>query len=237
MTEDIVLIADPLLVPHISFRDVVQDDPEVLETEVSIVSATIPPENIADRRSYSEIEELCGRLPVSPSAPGSLFRGAFGEYVHDLQPGVRGRHRKSLIMVLSASRNRDANLLELMHGMWKSCRTGTMGLIYIDLGAYLDAVVCDAWLELADYLVFTRASALKRNHLQSLWSWIPECRHGFQMYHFEGHHPQERTWLCRPPPQFGFRNLILERKLRDWGPLKGDQDEPVASEPAVGGDA
>jgi hypothetical protein len=233
--EDIVLIADPLLIPHISFRDVAGDDPEVLETEISIVAATDPAQIVADRRRCFEIEKLCGFLPVSLSAPGTVFSDAFRAYVHDLESGAPGRdHRRSLVIVLSASLNRDA---DLMQGMWTSCHKGTMGLVYIDLGGYLDAVVHQTWLELADYLVFTHASVLKRKHLQSLWSWIPECRRGFQMYHYEGHHPGERTWLSQSPSQFGFHNMILERKLRDWGPLKDDHDEDIVSEPAVGGDA
>jgi|WetSurMetagenome_2_1015567.scaffolds.fasta_scaffold109058_3 hypothetical protein len=103
-----------------------------------------------------------------------------------------------------------------------------LGIVYFDLGGYLDVAIHGNWLNLTDYLVRYKSNKLKREHLNLLWKWIPDCLRGFQMYWFEGHHPNEPTWLTCPPEPFGFWNLILERKIEDWGPLRDVYDEPVS---------
>ena len=40
------------------------------------------------------------------------------------------------------------------------------------------------------------------------------------MYAFEGHHPNEPTYLRQPPSPYQGRDLCLERKIREWGPIR-----------------
>jgi hypothetical protein len=223
--ENIIIIFDPRLVEYFFWpkpEPADLRDPMLIETTVTAMTATNPTDFLIRECPYLEVGSFSNN---NIEIGSTYFEDAIKTYLNDIYPKRKIQRKSDLIFVLSGSPNQDRDITSAMKSLYDA---KAMGIVYVDLGSYLDTAICGNWLYLADYLVRYKSSVLKREHLDTLWKWIPTCRLGFQDYWFEGHHPNEPTWLSQPPEPFGFWNLILARKIEDWGPLREGYSEPVA---------
>lgn len=197
------LIVDPIIVPYIKLPF---DITELFfgEIPISILSANHTPNLLCDNM---EIVSIPDKTFERTSRKGFFLKTALEFFA---PPPLLSRDWY-LLMVISASQNECSNL-ELANLMGKVQNYPRCNTIYVDLGSFLSRSLNDQWENKCDYLVKYNENTIKKEHINSLLAWIPNCFEGFTMYLFEGHHPGEETWLNSPPKPFTGYDFAFERK-------------------------
>lgn len=209
MLTRLFIIIVPILIPYLKFNCSETDINFYFGTPVTILSAGQTPTLLYENKTFSEIDEVhqnFNQVITKGFYPSTAIEMFLFTHSHN-----RNRH---LIVAVSASQNLDTNLdLTISMKKIKSfCYTG-----YTDLGGYLAKNISEQWSGICDYLIEYKEYDIKKNDLQLFFSGISECYDGFCMYDFEGHHPNEETWLNQPTNPFMGIDYALKSKIDAWG--------------------
>jgi hypothetical protein len=194
IAENIVILLDPQLEQHLEFAWP-DDDLIAIETKVLVIRASHDPVVIYNCWPIDSPFEATTTVEAS----GHEFLPAFEFYSHlRLKSEIRNR---DLLIIVSGSKNLD-NSLEHAFAALRPVRSSLLGVMLIDLGGYVttkDKKTVDCH---TDYVVTIGGYVIGKDALFKLWNWLPDCLRGFQMYWFEGHHPNGPTYLVHPPHPF-----------------------------------
>jgi hypothetical protein len=202
-------------------------DPNFLDSPTSLIVASQFAEvvslNWPLKNSHFSSLEPCREGPCVLSSAIKKFAELYSadkqdSFLKGLWP------RKHLLFLIVGSSPTDDNLgrIEVLR---EKCKL--FGIVLVDLCGHFQKRYGSAVEELFDYIVRYPYSKLKQSDLNNLFGWVPNCLHGFIMHNYEGHHPNEPTFLKDPPQPFGFMNVILKRKIEFWGPLGDEHIESV----------
>ena len=207
--ENIVIVLDRKLLPHFECSTWPTNSPSLLETELTILTASHPSQLLCELES--PIAGISLPFVTEPEQSGHQLLPAFKHYT-TLRSKWPDTHKyRDLIIIATCSENSDVSILDAF-GWLKEQRLGLLGIALFDLGGYVCRKDNAAIKEYVDLVVQNRGDTIRRTDLVSLWEWLPECLSGFRMYYFEGHHPGEPTWLKYPPDPFIGEDYVQPRK-------------------------
>lgn len=193
--ENIVIVMDPKLEQHFDLTAWPIDDPSAIETKVMVIRACDKPELIYNDYPFDVKFEA---TPTVESTRNKLLP-AFEFYKSLLNRS--NKRSRDLLIIVSGSDNSDSSL-EQTFDYLHSLMPHLLGVMLIDLGGFVNNKAKAATKSFIDYLVTIDGYSISKNDLLQLWNWLPNSFHGFQMFGFEGHHPNGSTYLVEPPLPF-----------------------------------